>query len=371
MMMNKKFIVLLMAGLISTGVEAKLGNSSYSSSKSSYSSYRSKPSSFSSSSSYSSRLGGGKSIGESRSSVMNSIRNPSPSYENNSGTQYQRVLPSVPASAPPRTTTSAQPQVATVTAPAPQYRSQQYHNNDYYAGNNHQGNGNGLSTVIAAGLVANAINANSNKTTVIVQQPQSNTVTLPTANNVPIQESHYNSNRDETDKGASAFMIIMVLLTLFGLIFVLAKWYIESKKSDGTKNEDNKLQKESIEKDEELKRKLASEAVQMYIEFQELNNKGDILALNALTGSVIFEMIKQDIENRTEVEEVKIRQIQAKLVYFENMNNETGYGEQYKASIQYQGVLLEEGNEVSVDEVYHFTKNAEEPQWRLMGIESV
>ena len=106
----------------------------------------------------------------------------------------------------------------------------------------------------------------------------------------------------------------------------------------------------------------------LFIELQELNNKGDLLELARRTMPDVYEAMKADITGRTEPSQTNVLHVDGKLVECDEENGDI------IASIRYSASISERADgryPEDVNEVWHYVKTLSTNGWILAGIEQL
>lgn len=111
----------------------------------------------------------------------------------------------------------------------------------------------------------------------------------------------------------------------------------------------------------------AATAKQLFIDLQNLNNAGDMDALKLKTTPDIYEALAHDIHSRDAASTTSVVQLNAEVV------DEMTEGARRIVSVRFIGLVSESPDRApdAVDEVWHFVQESGDACWKVAGIEQV
>lgn len=371
-------VVSMMAG--SFPVEARVGSSSFSSSRSTSPSaatrtytpapsYQSK--SYSSATSPS-RLGGGGSVGMTRSDVTAQAR------QQSQGTTVKNYGNVGAAPAPTYRSPS-------YTAPAPTYQApaRQGYSGAHVAGA-------AIAGAAVGALAANAMHNNNNAPVIVNNNPGY----VPQGGGVVVGNGQGGVVVDNGQGGVVVgspvvaggtvamapavvhssgfgFGSFLLMLLLLGVVaFVLYRVFGSSSNSSFSAPVSRVNEDDEEEHDLAQARGLLSQAESMFRQLQDVNNRGDKAALERMTTEDVFASFAQDIDNRSAPSQTRVISVN---VVGNQVMGFTRESNRYVGSIHFRALVNEGEGRANddVDEVWHFVKDLNGGQWKLAGIEQV
>lgn len=100
-----------------------------------------------------------------------------------------------------------------------------------------------------------------------------------------------------------------------------------------------------------------------FTEFQKMNRPSGLEYVREHTVDYLFDALKDMVLDSNEDSKIFVKSIEAEIVDLE------GAGKGKIGSVHYQAIISVDGNEESIDEVWHFQYSG--LNWKLAGIEQV
>lgn len=116
-------------------------------------------------------------------------------------------------------------------------------------------------------------------------------------------------------------------------------------------------------------RQLLQAAPSMFCNLQDINNRGDKSALAEMTTPELYQLFAQDIDNRADPSQTKVLSVSVANGEVMGFVRES---DRYLGSIHFRGRIREgAGREEDLNEVWHFVRDLSGGRWKLAGIEQV
>lgn len=145
--------------------------------------------------------------------------------------------------------------------------------------------------------------------------------------------------------------LVIIAAVLTGLYFIFRQKKIEENPNVNFKMFKNPEEKIRDEKDN------------FFINFQKNNRPSQIGFIQSKSDPVFFEAVKDLVMQSSDSKNVSVKRLESELVDI------TQEGTTYIASVRYQAVVAEDGQNTDIDEVWHFKFLNND--WKLAGIEQV